>query len=224
MQDAGFVRAAFGKIAGRYVLTNHVLSMGVDILWRKHTAKLVRDMQPAWLLDLATGSGDLAREIQANCPQTHILGGDFSPPMMLESQRRGFRQLIAADGMQLPVQDAAFDVVTVAFGLRNMASWPRALQEMSRVLKPGGHLVVLDFSLPQLPVIRELYGFYLERIMPKIAGALTGQTAAFDYLCKSISSFPSGGKMEELIRANGFQDAWHEELSLGIASLYWARK
>jgi demethylmenaquinone methyltransferase / 2-methoxy-6-polyprenyl-1,4-benzoquinol methylase len=224
MQDAGFVRAAFAGIAKRYVVTNHVLSMGIDILWRKRTARLVRQMQPQWLLDLATGSGDLAREIQSVCPETHILGGDFSPPMMMESQRRGFHQLMVADAMQLPVKDAAFDVVTVAFGLRNMASWPQAIQEMSRVLRPGGHLVVLDFSLPQIPVIRELYGFYLQYIMPKIAGALTGQRGAFEYLCSSISAFPSGRAMEQLIEDNGFQQCWHEPLSLGIASLYWARK
>jgi demethylmenaquinone methyltransferase / 2-methoxy-6-polyprenyl-1,4-benzoquinol methylase len=224
MQDAGFVRQAFANIAGRYVMTNHVLSLGIDILWRKKTAKLVKQMQPQWILDLATGSGDLAREIQSVLPDTHILGGDFSPPMMRESQLRGFHHLIAADGLQLPVADASFDVVTVAFGLRNMADWSRALREMSRVLRPGGHLVILDFSLPEAELLRPAYVFYLEQVMPKIAGLLTGDQAAFEYLCKSIERFPSGPAMVQLIESNGFTQAWCESLSLGIASLYWARK
>jgi demethylmenaquinone methyltransferase / 2-methoxy-6-polyprenyl-1,4-benzoquinol methylase len=224
MQDAGFVRQAFANIAARYVVTNHVLSLGIDILWRKKTARLVQEMQPQWLLDLATGSGDLAREIQAVLPETHILGGDFSPPMMKESQLRGFHHLIAADALHLPVEQGSFDVVTVAFGLRNMADWPRALQQMSRALRPGGHLVVLDFSLPEAELLRPAYVFYLEKIMPKIAGLLTGDTAAFEYLCKSIERFPSGRAMEQLIESNGFSQAWSEPLSLGIATLYWARK
>jgi len=224
MQDAGFVKQAFAGIAPRYVLTNHVLSMGIDVLWRMSTAKLVASYQPAWVLDLATGSGDLAQAIQKACPDAKVLGGDFSPPMMMEAQKRGFHQLMAADGLSLPVQDAAFDVVTVAFGLRNMASWPAALKEMSRVLKPGGHLVVLDFSLPRIPVIRPLYVFYLEKVMPRLAGAITGQRAAFEYLCRSIESFPSGPDMEALMKANGFAEATSRPLSFGIASLYAARK
>ncbi|MDB6073015.1 MAG: ubiquinone/menaquinone biosynthesis methyltransferase, partial [Verrucomicrobiaceae bacterium] len=224
MQDAGFVKQAFAGIAKRYVVTNHVLSLGVDVIWRWFTAKLVASYKPEWVLDLATGSGDLAQAIQKACPQARVLGGDFSPPMMMEAQKRGFHHLIAADGLALPVKDDAFDVVTVAFGLRNMASWPKALQEMSRVLRPGGHLVVLDFSLPRLPVLRPLYVFYLEKVMPKLAGAITGQRAAFEYLCRSIESFPSGKDMEALMMANGFAEATSRPLSLGIATLYSARK
>ena len=186
MQDAGFVRQAFTRIAPRYVLTNHVLSLGIDILWRKFTAKLVAEQDPAWVLDLATGSGDLAMAIQKACPQAHVLGGDFTPPMMAEAQRGGFQHLIGADALALPIKDASFDAVSVAFGLRNMASWPQAIQEMSRVLRPGGRLYVLDFSLPTLPLIRPAYVFYLEKIMPRIAGLLTGHRDAFEYLCQSI--------------------------------------
>lgn len=224
MQDAGFVKQAFAGIAQRYVLTNHVLSLGIDVLWRKFTAKLVASYHPQWVLDLATGSGDLAQAIGTAWPEAKILGGDFSPPMMAEAQKRGFHHLMTADALSLPVCDEAFDVVTVAFGLRNMASWPSALREMSRVLKPGGHLVVLDFSLPQIPVIRPLYVFYLEKVMPKLAGAITGQRAAFEYLCRSIESFPSGRDMEALMLANGFAQAKARPLSFGIASVYAATK
>jgi demethylmenaquinone methyltransferase/2-methoxy-6-polyprenyl-1,4-benzoquinol methylase len=224
MQDAGFVRQAFERIAPRYVLTNHVLSLGIDILWRKMTARHVATTRPQWVLDLATGSGDLAIAVQQACPEAKIIGGDFTPPMMTEAQRCGFQHLIGADALSLPVQDAAFDVVTVAFGLRNMASWPNAVQEMARAVKPGGHLFVLDFSLPTLPVLRPLYVFYLEKIMPRIAGLLTGHRDAFEYLCQSIERFPSGKDMEALLTANGFSSVTTKPLSLGIASLYHATK
>lgn len=224
MQDAGFVQKAFTRIAPRYVLTNHVLSLGIDILWRKFTARLVAEQSPQWVLDLATGSGDLAIAISEACPNAKVLGGDFTPPMMTEAQRSGFNHLIAADAMTLPVVDASFDAVTVAFGLRNMASWPVAIKEMARVIRPGGHLFVLDFSLPSLPIFRPLYVFYLEKIMPRIAGLLTGHRDAFEYLCQSIERFPSGKAMEQMLVANGFATAKTRALSFGIASLYVAQR
>jgi demethylmenaquinone methyltransferase/2-methoxy-6-polyprenyl-1,4-benzoquinol methylase len=144
--------------------------------------------------------------------------------MMREAQKRRFHRLIAADGLRLPFQDGAFDVLTVGFGLRNMASWPLALQEMSRVLRPGGSLFVLDFSIPRLPGLRQLYLFYLKNIMPRIAGWITCQRAAYEYLCGSIERFPSGTEMESLICANGFQTAHGTPLTFGIASLYQAQK
>jgi len=224
MQDAGFVRKAFAGIASRYVLANHVLSLGIDCLWRRTSAKRVAQLDPARILDLATGSGDLAQAIQEACPGAKVLGADFSVPMMREAQVRRFHQLIAADGMALPFQDGVFDVLTVAFGLRNMASWPAALQEMSRVLRPGGSLFVLDFSIPSLPGVRQLYLFYLKHIMTRIAGWITGQREAYVYLCGSIERFPSGKNMEALICENGFESARTTKLTLGIASLYEATK
>ena len=224
MHDARYVREAFAGIARRYVLTNHVLSMGTDVLWRRKTARLVASFAPARILDLATGSGDLAIAIQNACPAAQVLGADFSVPMMRQAQQQHFQNLIAADAMSLPVADAAFDVVTVAFGLRNMASWPGALKEMHRVLRPGGHLVVLDFSLPSLPLMRRPYLFYLKHVMPKIAGLLTGKREAYEYLCGSIERFPSGAQMEHLLRECGFADPVSRPLSFGIATLYSAAK
>jgi demethylmenaquinone methyltransferase/2-methoxy-6-polyprenyl-1,4-benzoquinol methylase len=125
--------------------------------------------------------------------------------------------------MALPFQDASFDVVTVAFGLRNMASWPGALAEMRRVLKPGGHVVVLDFSIPTLFPIRPAYLFYLKNVMPRVAGWLTGQREAYEYLCSSVERFPSGAEMEKLIGSCGFVEVRTRRLSSGIASLYVAR-
>jgi demethylmenaquinone methyltransferase/2-methoxy-6-polyprenyl-1,4-benzoquinol methylase len=224
MQDAGYVRQAFAGIARRYVLANHVLSLGIDVLWRRSTARLVAQQAPADLLDLATGSGDLMESLRAACPQTHILGADFSVPMMREAQRRQIPQLIAADGLALPFHDASFDALSVAFGLRNMASWPRALSEMARVLRPGGRLYILDFAIPNLPGIRQAYLFYLKSIMPRIAGWITGQREAYEYLCGSIERFPSGPAMEALVTANGFAACRTKRLTFGIACLYIASK
>lgn len=224
MQDAGYVKKAFAGIARRYMLANHVLSLGIDVLWRKKTGRLVSAKSPKLILDIATGSGDLAREIQGQCPSAQVLGADFSLPMMREAQSHGSRHLVAADGTCLPFQNGAFDVLTVAFGLRNMASWPGALQEMSRVLKDTGHLFILDFSLPTLPIIRPLYLIYLKRVMPRIAGWITGERAAYEYLCSSVEKFPSGKAMEEMIHQAGFAKVSSHRLTLGIASLYIGSK
>lgn len=224
MQDAGFVKQAFAGIARRYVLANHVLSLGIDVLWRRKTARLVAARKPGYILDLATGSGDLADTVQKACPQAKVLGADFSVPMMREAQRRNFCQLVAADGMKLPFQDSTFEVLTVAFGLRNMASWPDALTEMNRVLTERGALYVLDFSLPTLPLIRQAYLIYLKHVMPRIAGWITGQTEAYHYLCGSIERFPSGKEMEALMLSRGFKSVRTYRLTFGIASLYEAVK
>ncbi len=220
MQDAGFVKQAFANIARRYVLANHVLSLGIDVLWRRKTSRLLAARNPGFILDLATGSGDLAGTVQKACPHAKLLGADFSVPMMREAQRRSIHPLVAADGMNLPFQDASFEALTVAFGLRNMASWPVALKEMNRVLTPGGVLYVLDFSLPTLPLIRTTYLVYLKHIMPRVAGWITGQREAYVYLCGSIERFPSGIAMESLMLSCGFTSVKTHRLTLGIASLY----
>lgn len=226
MQNPEFVHDAFAKISTRYVATNHVLSLGVDILWRKKLARMVEALAPATVLDLATGSGDLAMEIARKCPKANIIGGDFCEPMLEVARQRKLPGLewVVADAMNLQFASGTFDVVTVAFGLRNMASWQKAIQEMARVTKIGGHLVVLDFSLPTLPVIRPMYRFYLHKILPKVAGLITRQRAAFEYLSNSIEAFPNGQAMCDLIDANGFSQTAVTPLNLGIASIYVGKK
>ena len=226
MQDPVFVKDAFAKIAGRYILTNHVLSLGTDILWRRKVARLVADLKPATLLDLATGTGDLAAAIAKATPTTKITGADFSAPMLEVARARNLPQAewLVADAMALPFADATFDAVTVAFGLRNMADWPKAVSEMARITRPGGHLIVLDFSLPTLPGLRGAYRFYLHKVLPKLAGLLTGQRAAYEYLSGTIERFPSGPAMVEMLTANGFANGKALPLSGGIASIYLARK
>lgn len=222
-QDPQFVKGAFAKIAGRYVLTNHVLSMGTDILWRKKVARMVREWAPETVLDVATGTGDLALEIQRKCPGAKVIGTDFCPEMLEHATRSGVRKTMVADAMNLPFEDGRFDVLTVAFGLRNMENWEEALREMGRVLKPGGHLLVLDFSQPG-GILKKPYGFYLNRVLPGIAGLLTGQGGAYRYLAGSIGEFPHGEGMLALFKKAGLPQARCTPLSGGIASIYQAVK
>ena len=213
----------FGRIARRYDLANHVLSGGTDFLWRRRAAKIVASWQPKHVLDLATGSGDLALTLQRRLPEATIVAADFSPEMLEVARRKGVRETVLADALQLPFENGSFDCVTVAFGLRNMADWSAALREMSRVLRTRGHLLVLDFSLP-IGALRPAYRFYLHRCLPLLASLVTGQKAAYDYLGGSIEKFPSGGAMLEIIEKNGFGKASAEPLTGGIAAIYTAEK
>lgn len=218
-----FVRAMFAAIAARYDVANHFLSFGLDFLWRHRASRIVRAWQPKRVLDLATGSGDLALALRAACPAALVVGADFCLPMLRVAQGKGLGQLVVADGMRLPLADGAFDVVTVAFGLRNMESWPAALTEMARVLRPGGHLLVLDFSVPPAP-LRWAYRPYLHHVLPRLAALLTGEKSAYDYLGDSIEKFPCGPAMCALIAGAGFAEAKGERLTGGIVSLYTARR
>jgi demethylmenaquinone methyltransferase / 2-methoxy-6-polyprenyl-1,4-benzoquinol methylase len=222
-RDPESVRAMFGRIARRYDLANHVLSGGADFLWRRRAARIVASWQPREVLDLATGSGDLALAIQRRLPQARIVAADFSPEMIGVARKKGVANTMVADALQLPFADSSFDCVTVAFGLRNMADWGRALTEMARVLRDRGHLLVLDFSLPT-GALRPAYRFYLHRCLPVLASIVTGQKAAYDYLGGSIEKFPSGPAMLELIERNGFTSAAAEPLTGGIATIYKAEK
>jgi demethylmenaquinone methyltransferase/2-methoxy-6-polyprenyl-1,4-benzoquinol methylase len=213
----------FGRIARRYDLANHLLSGGADFLWRRRAASLVAKWEPRDVLDLATGSGDLALAIQRRLPQARIAAADFSPEMIEIARKKGVAKTVLADALQLPFANASFDAVTVAFGLRNMADWDRALSEMALVLRDRGHLLVLDFSLPA-GVLRPVYRFYLHRCLPTLASIVTGQKSAYDYLGGSIEKFPSGPAMLELIERNGFTNATAEPLTGGIATIYTAEK
>jgi len=223
MQNPAKVRGIFSRIATRYDLANHLLSGGLDFLWRARAVRLVAQWQPRTVLDLATGSGDLALALQKKLPQARIVGADFCLPMLQIAARKGLHPLVAADGTNLPLADASFDAVTVAFGLRNMESWPRALREMSRVLRPGGHLLILDFSLPH-PPLDKLYRLYLHRILPRIAGLLTRHRAGYEYLGESIETFPSGPAMLDLLTTTGFSHPGAQPLAAGIVTIYTAQK
>jgi demethylmenaquinone methyltransferase/2-methoxy-6-polyprenyl-1,4-benzoquinol methylase len=218
------VRQMFGAIARRYDLANHTLSCGIDFYWRKRAANTVASWRPGKIVDLATGTGDLALALQKKLPEAQVTGVDFLSEMLELAQRKGVRQTILADAMKLPFPDASFDCVTIAFGLRNMENWRDALAEMSRVLRRDGHLLVLEFSLPTRAIVRTIYRFYLHRCLPLLGFFLTGRKSAYDYLGDSIEEFPSGRAMLDLIEASGFRHATLQPLSCGIASIYTAQK
>ena len=220
-RDPGKVRAMFNRIAPRYDLANHLLSGGIDFWWRRRAATIVQQWQPARVLDLATGSGDLALAIARKVPAAQITAADFSPEMLEVARRKGVANTVVADALELPFGDGSFEVVTVAFGLRNMRDWGAALREMARVLAPGGHLLVLDFSLPR-GALRPLYRVYLHRCLPLLATILTRQKDAYEYLAASIEEFPSGEQMTQLIDASGFRNAVAVPLTAGIATIYTA--
>lgn len=222
MQDPKFVKDAFSKIADRYVVTNHVLSMGTDILWRKKVGRIVKAWQPNDILDVATGTGDLALELQKVCPDANLLASDFCPEMLAHASTRGVKNTQVVDAMNMPFEDDSCDVLTVAFGLRNMSDYAAALTEMKRVIRPGGHLLVLDFSTPN-GLLEKPYDFYLNKVLPKVAGLLTGEEGAYSYLAGSIGDFPSGAAMNALIEAQGYCNVQNTPLSGGIAAIYTAQ-
>ncbi len=221
MPDPIYVKEAFARIADRYVMTNHVLSMGMDIWWRYLVTKRIKALNPTNLLDVASGTGDLALSIQDAMPHTKVIATDFCAEMLEHASSRGVRQTLVADALELPFPDGEFDVVTVAFGLRNMGDYERALKEMRRVLKTGGSLFILDFSLPK-GVMRAPYRLYLHHILPKLAGFLTKQKDAYEYLAGSIEQFPSGEAMIALLEKTGFGDSTATPMTFGVVSVYQA--
>ena len=222
-KEPSTIQHLFARIAHRYDLANSLLSLGCDSFWRANVAAKVRRWTPADILDLATGSGVLAHEIKRQMPGARIVGADFCAPMLAVARRRGIKELVIADGLALPFLDERFDVVTIAFGLRNMASYETALCEVRRVLRPGGHVVILDFSLPG-PPLRPLYRFYLHHVLPVLAGWLTGEPDAYRYFSGTIEDFPKGEAMLELLRRCGLVNCDLKQLTMGIVTVYTGQK
>lgn len=222
----------FCRIARRYDLANRLLSGGVDLWWRRKLVTAVKQIAPRQILDLATGSGDVAFALARRIPQAQIIGGDFCQPMLDEAVAKkaasaeGVYRHVAfqqADGLALPFPDDSFDAITISFGLRNMADRHRCLTEMRRVLRPKGRLFVLEFSQPQA-WFRPIYFFYLRKILPTLAGAVTGDRAAYVYLNNTIEQFPSASALsEELTRAE-FREIKARPLTFGIVALHEGSK
>lgn len=230
MPDPVAVQSMFGRIARRYDFANRLLSGGADVWWRNRLVAAVRRLAPADVLDLATGSGDVALALARGLGSgVAITGMDFCEPMLDEANRKlavaGNFPLVKfrpGDGMNLPLADATFDAVTISFGLRNMADRHRSLREMRRVLRPGGALFVLEFSQPHR-WFAPLYYFYLRRILPTLAGWATGDKGAYDYLCGSIVEFPTHNGISAEILAAGFRSVTAKRMTLGIVALHEAR-
>lgn len=223
----------FSRIARRYDLTNRLLSVGVDIWWRHQLVRAVRRCRPRKILDLATGSGDVAFALGRRIPSaTQIVGMDFCQPMLdeavkkqaaknsAEARKISFQQ---GDGLALPLPDESFDAVTISFGLRNMANRHRSLCEMRRILRPGGRMFILEFSQPAA-WFKPLYFFYLRKVLPTFAGWVTGDRDAYKYLNETIELFPDRAELAEEIRQAGFSDVSATGMTASIVALHTATR
>ena len=231
MPEPAAVNSMFGRIARRYDTANLVLSGGMDRWWRRCLVAAVCRHSPRSVLDLATGSGDVAFALsRALDRESVIVGMDFCQPML---DRADAKKLAAGpgrfanvtfrpgDGLALPLPDACQEAVTISFGLRNLEDRPRGLREMRRVLRPGGRLFVLEFSQPRA-WFRPIYYFYLRRILPRIAGLVTGDRDAYVYLNRTIGEFPNRAAISGEITAAGFSQVSARALTLGIVALHEA--
>lgn len=221
----------FSGIAGRYDLLNHLLSMNIDKGWRRRVSSELRpilDRPDACVLDVACGTGDLALELNRGS-KAQIIGTDFCRPMLefAKSKSAGEMQAIPyieGDALSLPFGDGMFDAVTIAFGLRNLATVPGGLAELRRVLKPGGRLAVLEFSTPIVPGFGKLFNFYFSHILPRIGGAVSGSRGAYEYLPESVSKFPNQKKLAAMMEVSGFDAVTFVNLTGGIAALHLGTK
>lgn len=227
------VNSMFARIARRYDIANHLLSGGMDFWWRWKMVRRLRAITPETVLDLATGSGDVAFSISRNVPSAmKIVGMDFCQPMLDEAvkkqanagrERYGNITFRQGDGLALPLPDNAFDAVTISFGLRNMGDRPRSLCEMRRVLKTGGRVYVLEFSRP-VRWFRPIYLCYLRHLLPWFAGMVTGDRAAYVYLNKTIEDFPDRAGLSAEFTAAGFSKVDAEGWTFGVVALHSAVK
>lgn len=226
------VARMFDGISGRYDLLNRLLSMGIDIRWRRVALRMLRERGiPGRVLDVATGTADLALALAADLPEAEVIGVDLSEGMLgvgrQKVERNGLRarvRLEQADAENLPFEDGAFDAVTVAFGVRNFENLDKGLGELQRVLRPGGHLMVLEFSRPTSPLVKGLMNLYSRSLMPALGGWLSKDRAAYAYLPASVQVFPEGDAFEERLQRAGLQPLHQRRLSMGISSVYIARK
>ena len=221
----------FDKIAFRYDFLNRFLSGGVDVYWRKRAIREIRGLTTANVLDVATGTGDMAIMLSRYLPQARITGVDISEGMLEVGRQKLTRMrldnrisLQPGDSEALPFPNDSYDAVTVAFGVRNFENLENGLQEMKRVLKPGGKLVVLEFSQPRTPVIRQLYKMYMRMIAPRIAGIASSNRDAYRYLNNSVQAFPEGERLIGILENCGFANPGLKRLSLGICSVYTGEK
>ena len=220
------VQSMFNAIAGRYDLLNHLLSAGIDVYWRRRALGRYRGGRPGRVLDLATGTGDFALAARRLKPD-RIVGADVALEMVRLGRPKVARveplerlRLMGGDAEHLPYRDDSFDLITVAFGVRNFGHIPTGLAEACRVLRPGGELIVLDFTEPTLPGFRQLYQFYFKYILPTLGGWISGNRAAYSYLPRSVCTFPQGEAFLALLNDAGFQDNRALSMSLGICAVY----
>jgi demethylmenaquinone methyltransferase/2-methoxy-6-polyprenyl-1,4-benzoquinol methylase len=223
----------FADIAHRYDFLNHFLSVSIDRRWRKIAVGKVRELvgSPDSLLclDACSGTGDLALALHRGL-NGGVIAADFCHPMLTRANAKfevaGVQRAIRTvetDTLSFPFRDRTFDALTIAFGLRNLEDPRRGLQEMRRVLKPGGAVVILEFSKPVVPVFRHVFNFYFRHVLPRLGAAISGNGRAYQYLPDSVQKFPAQERLLELMREVGFREAAYRNLSGGVAALHWGR-
>lgn len=227
------VRRMFGEIAGRYDFLNHLLSLNIDRYWRWRTVRHVPPTADGPILDLCTGTGDLALAYhRASGGRAKIVGADFCHPMLVvgegKRQKAGLNGQVAfveADAQRLPFPDNYFSIVCVAFGLRNVTNTDRGLSEMTRVCRPGGKVAVLEFSHPRWQPFKAVYGWYFRHVLPRIGQALArNRQEAYSYLPASVGEFPCGEALADRMRAAGLNEVNYYPFTLGVATLYVGAK
>ncbi len=221
----------FNSIAPYYDLLNRVLSLGIDRIWRRKAIARLREDQPQLILDVATGTADVALEIAKQLSPQKIIGIDISVDMLSIGRKKIAKkelhpliELQEGDSENLPFEDNTFDAVTVAFGVRNFENLDRGLREIRRVLKADGQLVVLEFSRPTLFPFKQLFNFYFKNILPFIGRMTSKDPKAYRYLYESVQAFPDGTDFIEVLSKNDFKSRSWTPLTLGICSIYSARK
>ena len=226
MPEATEVRAMFGRIAPRYDLLNRVLSVGIDRRWRRKLLRVAGAVEGRRVVDACCGTGDLALVFaQAGA---HVVGVDFSAPMLTCARdkatrdARGDRALFThGDALALPLADDCADLSSVAFGIRNVADRMQGLRELSRVVRPGGRVFVLEFSMPKRRVLSSLYRFYFTRVLPRVGGAISGDAAAYRYLPNTVLEWPTPDEFRGEMESIGLEHCGYSLLSGGIACLSW---
>ena len=224
------IAAMFNSISGKYDFLNHFLSLGIDILWRKRAVRLLKNHQPKLILDIATGTGDFAIEALSLNPEK-IIGVDISEGMLSIGREKLIKknltdkiELLSGDSEVLPFEDNFFDAVIVSFGVRNFENLEKGLSDMLRVLKPGGKVVILEFSKPKSFPFKQIYQFYFQWILPKIGKLISKNHAAYTYLPDSVEAFPDGDDFLNILDKIGFQKNQCTPLTLGISSIYSGSK
>jgi demethylmenaquinone methyltransferase/2-methoxy-6-polyprenyl-1,4-benzoquinol methylase len=216
-RTAAGVQRMFDRVAPRYDLANTVFSLGQDRAWRQAAARATHLTPGEVAVDVACGTGGLTRDLQQLAPGALVVGMDFSQEML---KRAGQGRYVAADALRLPLEDASVDLVTIAFGLRNLPEPAQGLLEFRRVLRPGGRLVVCEFSHPVVPVFREVYRRYLTRLMPVAARRLTSDPEAYQYLARSIGAWPDQPGLARWLQEAGFEKVAWRDLTGGIVALH----
>lgn len=225
------VAEMFDDIAGRYDFLNHLLSMGIDKGWRKKAIKSIAAIQPKIILDVATGTADLAIAAAKALPEAQIIGVDISEGM-LEVGRKKLKsshpdkniELLTGDSEHLPFNDNHFDAITCAYGVRNFQNLEAGLADMHRVLRPGGKIAILEFSHPKAFPVKQFYQFYFRYILPTMGRLVSKNSHAYTYLPASVKAFPEGAIFCETLTCCGFKDATARPLTFGITTLYTASR